>query len=90
MYYVYVLKSHRDSLLYIGYTTDLKNRIYHHNEGLVLATKHRRPLKLIFYEAFISKDDAKRRENYLKTTKGKSTLKIMLKEYFSLKALIID
>ena len=85
MYYVYVLKSYRDSLLYIGYTTNLGNRVHSHDKGLVSATKHRRPLKLVFYEAFISKSDAKRREGYFKTTKGKACLKMMLKDHFSLR-----
>ncbi|MBU1148351.1 MAG: GIY-YIG nuclease family protein [Candidatus Omnitrophica bacterium] len=84
MYYVYVLQSQKDSFLYIGYTTGLKSRIYRHNKGLVPATKYRRPLSLIFYEAFISRVDAKRRESYFKTTKGKAALKTMLKDYFSL------
>lgn len=82
MYYVYVLKSYRDKLFYIGFTTNIKDRISCHNNGAVPATKCRRPLELIFYEAFMSKKDAKRRENYFKTTKGKVALKIMLKDYY--------
>jgi predicted GIY-YIG superfamily endonuclease len=37
-------------------------------------------LKLIYYESHLSKADAARREIYFKTTKGKSTLKQMLRE----------
>jgi len=40
-------------------------------------------LKLIFYEAYLVKSDAQRREMYLKTTKGKRALKLMLADYFS-------
>lgn len=36
--------------------------------------------KLIFYEAFQSSKDAIRRERYLKSTKGKTTLRLMLRE----------
>ena len=39
-------------------------------------------MKLIFYEAYLSENDARRRELYLKTTKGKRTLKLMLEDYF--------
>ena len=78
MYYVYILKSLRDNKLYIGYTTDLKKRFEKHQKGEVVAAKPRRPLKLIFYEAYKSKVDAKRREKYFKTDKGKSTLRMML------------
>jgi len=38
---------------------------------------------MIFYEAYRNLKDAKRREKYFKTTKGKTTLKIMLKEYLA-------
>jgi putative endonuclease len=82
MYYVYILRSEKDTKLYIGYTSDLKERLKNHNYGETISTKHRRPLKLIFYEAYLSKQDALRRERYFKTTKGKSTLKQMLKTYF--------
>ncbi|HHT9133971.1 MAG TPA: GIY-YIG nuclease family protein, partial [Candidatus Avalokitesvara rifleensis] len=59
---------------------DLKVRFKKHQSGEVASTKFRRPLDLIFYEAYKSKEDAKRRERYLKTAKGKSSLRIMLKD----------
>jgi putative endonuclease len=43
--------------------------------GKNFSTKNRRPLELIFYEAFPNKFDALKRERYFKTTKGKTTLK---------------
>jgi len=84
MYYVYILKSQSDGKLYIGYTMNLKNRLQEHERGEVVSTKARRPLQLIFYEAYRSMEDAKRRERYFKTSKGKSSLHLMLKD--SLKA----
>jgi len=84
MYYVYVLQSQKDHFLYVGCTNNIKSRVSRHHAGLVPATKFRRPLKLIFYEAYLIKSDAIRRERYFKTSKGKTTLKIMLKDYFSL------
>ncbi|PIV21721.1 MAG: excinuclease ABC subunit C [Deltaproteobacteria bacterium CG_4_8_14_3_um_filter_45_9] len=79
MYYVYVLRSQLDGKLYIGYTINLRNRMRKHNNGEVTLTKSRRPLELIFYEGYRSMEDAKRRERYLKTTKGKSSLNMMLR-----------
>ena len=76
MYYVYVLQSIKDNKFYSGSTRDLKNRIEHHNKGLVPATKNRRPLELIYYEACLSKDDAVRREQYLKSGWGKDISRI--------------
>jgi len=80
MYYVYVFKSSIDGKLYIGYTADLRKRIQEHNRGSVISTKPRRPFKLVFYESFKSSTDAKRREQYFKTTKGKSSLHQILRE----------
>lgn len=78
MYYVYILFSLKD--FYTGYTTNLKNRLEYHKCGQVLSTSTRRPLKLIFYEAYLNKLDALRREKYFKSSAGKKALKIMIKE----------
>jgi len=79
VYYVYVLLSERDSNFYTGSTPDLKRRFAVHCAGNVPSTKNRRPLKLIYYEASFSKDDAIRRERYLKTGMGKRYLRNRLK-----------
>lgn len=83
MYYIYVLLSDKDKKLYIGYTTNLRHRLKEHESGKTISTRYRRPLKLIFYEAYLNQEDALRRERYFKTTKGKITLKQMLKRYFT-------
>ena len=66
MCYVYILKSKRDSNLYIGYTNNLKRRIVEHNSGDNRSTKFRRPFELVYYEAYKSEEDAQRRETMLK------------------------
>jgi len=83
MYFVYILKSSRDGNNYVGYTPNLKVRIEKHNKGLVPATKNRRPLNLIYYEACLNKDDALHREKYLKTSWGKRYIKNRLKNYLT-------
>jgi len=67
-YYVYVLKSEKDSNNYVGYTADLKQRLSFHNDGKVHSTKHRLPVKLIYFEACLNQQDATKREKYLKTS----------------------
>ena len=84
MYYVYILLSKKDGNLYTGSTPDLKSRIKKHEQGRVLATKHRRPLQLVYYEAYFKGSDAKRREIFLKGGKGKQELKIQLKDCFKI------
>ena len=78
MYYVYILQLNNGQL-YNGRTDDLKRRFSEHKEGKVKSTKHRRPLRLLFYEAFFNKLDTIRRERYFKTSKGKSTIRMMLR-----------
>ncbi len=80
-YYVYALKSREKDFLYVGFTTDLGRRFKEHNNKEELSTKHYAPFDLVFYEAYRSKKDAERRERYLKTTKGKQTLRTMLEDY---------
>jgi len=81
-YYVYVLKSINKDFVYVGFTHDLRRRFAEHNNKENLSTKHYAPFELIHYEAYHNEKDAKRREEYLKSTKGKTTLRTMLKEYF--------
>jgi putative endonuclease len=78
---VYVLRSLRDKGPYIGSTGDLRARLRLRNDRAVRSTSPRRPFELIFYEAYRSEYDAKRREIYLKSTKGRSTLKTMLQNF---------
>lgn len=82
-YFVYVLKSVGHDFIYVGFTGDITRRLGEHNNKKELSTKHYAPFDLIFYEAYKDINDAKRREKYFKTTKGKVTLKQMLKEYFA-------
>lgn len=81
-YYVYVLRNSVINFIYIGFSEDLKSRVITHNKGENKSTKAYIPLELIHYEAYRSMKDAKRRELYLKSNKGKTTLKTMLTEYF--------
>lgn len=75
MHTVYVLKSLKDSNLYIGCTSDLNNRIKYHNKGRVKSTKSRMPLILIYKEDYDSAYEAFKFEKYYKTVKGKKELK---------------
>ena len=83
MLYTYVLKSEKDGKNYVGFTKNLKLRFELHNKGKVQSTKDRRPLKLIYYEACLSQEDATKREKYLKTIYGKRYIKSRLKSYLT-------
>jgi len=79
-YCVYVLISLKDGNLYVGYTTELQKRLTAHFKGEVSSTAPRRPFRLIYAEYHHAMSDAKRREQYLKTSAGKTALKLMLRD----------
>jgi putative endonuclease len=75
MYFVYILKSLKDSGYYMGQTKNLGARIKKHNKGLVKSTKPRIPFTLIKKEDFNTRGEARKRENYLKKLKGGNEFK---------------
>ena len=66
MNYTYILKCKYDSL-YTGWTNDLKKRITSHNAGKgAKYTKARRPVELVYYEEFQTREEAMKREYAIK------------------------
>jgi len=70
MYYVYILRSYKDSSLYIGITRNLQKRIKEHNFGGSKFTTSRRPYRIIWYAVFADKTKAYSFETYLKSGSG--------------------
>ena len=72
MFIVYVLYSEKFNKIYIGYTSNIDQRLLAHNE---LETKgytlRFRPWQLIHSESFSEKSEAMKREKQLKTAKGR-------------------
>ncbi|OGY75415.1 MAG: hypothetical protein A2295_04610 [Candidatus Jacksonbacteria bacterium RIFOXYB2_FULL_44_15] len=84
MYYVYILQSIKDRKIYTGFSSDLRQRLQTHNQGKVASTKKRRPFKLVYYEAYLSKQDAMQREFDLKhQTEQRNFLKNQIKNSLS-------
>ena len=78
MYTVYVLRSLKDNKQYVGYTSNFKRRFAEHNAGRTESTKRRRPFIVIHTEQYGTQAEAKDREEYLKTGKGREELKRIL------------
>lgn len=74
MFCVYVLKSDGNEI-YIGHTDNLKRRILSHNSGANIATMHQSDWKLVHSEEYLNRQQAVRRENFLKTGDGRRVLK---------------
>jgi len=80
MHYVYVLRSGKDGGFYIGYSANLRKRVGEHATGESFATSYRGPWKLIYYEAYLEREDALGRERYLKSGSGRKFLKTQLRQ----------
>jgi predicted GIY-YIG superfamily endonuclease len=61
MFYVYVLKDPAGEAIYIGFTTDLKQRFRQHQK-----LPAHKGWKLVYYEAYLDESDARKRERMLK------------------------
>lgn len=60
--FTYILKC-SDGSLYTGWTNDLERRVKAHNAGKgAKYTKSRRPVEVVYFEAFSTKQEAMRRE----------------------------
>lgn len=75
---VYVLKSLKDNKLYIGISENLERRIEEHNRGSVQSTKNRIPFVLLHQEYFPTREEAAKREIFLKSGAGHKFLKDIL------------
>jgi putative endonuclease len=82
MYYTYLLECQDDKSWYVGYTADLKKRIVEHNGGYgARTTSMKNNWKLIYYEAYIERQDAVGRERFLKSGSGRKYLYKQLANY---------
>ncbi len=70
MAYVYLLRSHKSGVVYIGATEDLHQRIKAHQNGRCRTTNKYLPMKLIYFEGFRDARDAWAREKDLKQYSG--------------------
>jgi putative endonuclease len=75
--FVYLLLSEKDHKTYVGSTDNINRRVAEHNSGKNSSTRNRRPLKLLYKEEFDSLLEARNRERYLKTRKGRKELKVI-------------
>lgn len=67
MWYVYILQSKKDSAyFYKGSTYNIGQRLESHNQGYVTSTRHYKPFRLVYYEAYVSEKTARMREHAIK------------------------
>lgn len=78
---VYFARSLKNSKVYVGSTTkDPEDRVKEHNQGTNTWSKQNGPFKLVYFESFLCKEDAKRREDFYKTGVGRRIKQAIIKE----------
>lgn len=78
-YWVYILQSEKDESYYIGYTSDIEERLKRHNHGKSLYTKTKLPWKLIYQEEFLSRSEAMKREREIKRMKSREYIERLVR-----------
>ena len=78
LYYVYILTTRNNTVLYTGVTNDLKRRVFEHKSGLNEGfTKKYHVHKLIYFEIFDFVDLAIAREKQIKGYSREKKIKLI-------------
>ena len=75
MFFTYVLYSKKNKRLYYGSTNDLERRLKEHNAGHTQSLKYIRPLELVYFEKYRTLKEARQREIFFKSGKGREFIK---------------
>ena len=76
--YTYIVRC-KDGTYYTGWTNNLEKRMKAHNEGKAGAkyTRAKRPVKLVYYEGFATREEAMSREYRIKRLTREKKLELM-------------
>lgn len=74
MHYTYILKSSKNNKYYIGYTSNIEDRLNFHNSGKVASTRPYLPWELFYCEDFKNERDAINRERQIKSWKSRKAI----------------
>jgi len=74
-YWVYVIQSEVDKRLYVGLSGNIAKRLKSHNNGETFSTKGFRPWNLVYSEEVGDRQEARKREKFLKRGFGKEFIK---------------
>lgn len=80
MYFVYALYSKEFDQIYIGMSINTERRLKEHNSGTNKSTKAYCPWEKLFEESYETRLEARNREKYYKTYRGRVKIREMIKE----------
>ena len=79
-YFAYAIYSKSRNYIYVGISNDVKRRLNEHNLGYNKTTKPYRPFELIYQEKLDTREEARKREKYLKGGSGRKFLRKLIEE----------
>jgi len=77
-YYIYILYSESRDRYYIGFSSDVDERLERHNAGASKSTKSGRPWKIVYTESFDTNTEALKREREIKKKKSRKYIEYLL------------
>jgi len=79
MYFVYIIYSSKIDKYYIGFTSDINDRLAKHNRKSKGFSNAGRPWKLVYSERFVTKKEAMSREKQIKRWKNRQRIDELIK-----------
>ena len=84
MYWIYILYSDKIDKYYIGYTSNIHNRLeFHNSEYNKIWSKRGKPWKLVFSHQFDTKKEALSAEKFIKKQKSKKFISNLIETGWS-------
>ncbi len=80
-FYTYIIQSKLNGRYYIGFSSDLEKRLEKHNAGGTASTRPYRPWTLVYFEEFLTKTEALKREREIKNKKSKDYIKKLIENF---------
>jgi len=80
-FFVYILQSMKDFSFYVGQTDDLDSRMSKHSEGFSKYTASKRPWRLKYFEVYVSRSEAIKRESEIKRMKSKKYIEELINDW---------
>lgn len=74
MFYSYVIKSLKSGALYKGHCENIGIRLEQHNKGMTQSIKNNGPFEITYFEEFMTREEAIKREKYFKSAAGRRYL----------------
>lgn len=78
LFCTYILVSEKNGKYYIGHTSNLVDRLSAHNAGKVKSTRNKGPWKCVYFEEYVTKLEANRRELEIKKQKKRKYIEDLI------------